>query len=1642
MDYAINNAKISFNKGDCTAVNGTTPRYTRKGSTVVYTGQRNSTLATIPTGTPDTGSSFQGWYTANNGGGSKVLTSTNEFTGTAVTNYTTASAWDLTANKTLYAHCTPDDHTITYDCTTNGGSGTIAGGTANYGDTIDLTKTCTAPSGYTFQGWNTTADTHETLSSLTMGLDSVTLRAIYKKNAAFTATFAANNGATVSPTTASCYLYNNETSCQVTPGTVTVQSGFGHYGFNTASNATAAKDVETNNSNYDKTTNKLSISDSGTWYPITRSTSQYVGTFTVVDSNAATKSGGSPSCYRFNGKESCDITAPALTAKSGYVVLGWSATNGSATAEYASSATITLLGNANFYSVTYYNTVVTITFNRNTTNSKVTRQKPYGGSWSTDATVTSSCNKYNGSTTCNMTSPEVEVLTGYHIVGYNTSASATTSSWNVNTAKDVSSNTTYYAVTAGNSYSIKFNSNCPTTASGTMSNLSMIYGTAKNLTANAFSCTGRVFDGWSLNADGTGTAYADEESVSNLTTTNGAIVNLYAKWRYTPPTPTISGGASKIYGVSATTLTCTENTSYPSGVTKYYSFGYTTSSTGTPSDWSDVSTSNTKTISADAYVGVRYYSCRVYVSDGDEVSDTTVSSNNTTMTLKNATITFDANGCGTIASGGTSPGYVNTSMTGIYSGLTNTTAGVMPSTNKLGYTFTGWYAESGLTTKVVNGDGSINASVANWTGADKKWLLTSDNTLYASCSRDTYTITYALNNGTNNANNPSTYHVESNAITIQAPTKTLTFKGNYNTTSGANAANGSGVTIGSNTTKAQTFAGWTGTGLNANTNPVTIPTASTGNRTYTAHWTGVTGATPTVTRTGYTCGWNTSSSGTTRQMESGANYNGTITEGMSATVNLYAVCTPKQYTVNYLCGSGTTGNPPASATATYDQSFTVSTTAGSCDKSGYSFAGWEDPTGGNWTNWSGTWEFDNGQYSVTNNTLTLTAKWAQKSSVITLNNGNQIYGLGDRGNTVSENMTYSINNGIITVTANTTDGFGFTNGEVYLEANKTYTFNCNTNGTWGENGSDTVEAYLMLNKQYNTYYHMDSNNNYQFTPTVSGKYALRLDVNQSGATHTFSNISIVQNNNANSTTKTMTYDANTNNDIGVPTRAGFTFQGWYTAPIGGTQLYGSNGRNVAANGYWSAAYSSGVWKHDGNLTVYAHWAPKTYTVSYSCGTGATGTAPSSATAVYGETFTIATGHGTCAKANGYSFDGWKDPTGGNWTNWSGRWEFENGQFSVSNNTLSLEARWTGGTEKAIFNYNQNQTYGKWSMMDTYYKPNWSKSFDVDITFNPSTSGARYMLFGNYDKSDTKAIQMEVTSSNKFELWVGSSSGHGNSINASVSIGSSNTLHFAWNASTKVATVVINGVSYNFTENTLTGTSARNLRIGNLDYREGDSSTYPFQNNITITDFKISEYFTSPLTSAIPVPDPAGHYKIFDGWTGNNGNNPQYSKRVPAGTDTTVTYNANWHTGFGSIVCYASSGYETSSNQYIKYWYRPCVVYVDKARRLAYLQSAVYFYRTNDYQTNGNGSITVSINGTSYGEQSITNDQIIKMGTIANNEYVILWKHAWDNRTNSLDAISYDANSGKADYRITQFYHSQFSISTPTTAYSFTLPSLD
>ena len=78
---------------------------------------------------------------------------------------------------------------------------------------------------------------------------------------------------------------------------------------------------------------------------------------------------------------------------------------------------------------------------------------------------------------------------------------------------------------AANAYSIVFD---PNGGEGNMRAQAMEYGTSATLTANAFTKTGYDFAGWK---DGSDNSYADQQEVSNLTSTDGATITLVAQWK-------------------------------------------------------------------------------------------------------------------------------------------------------------------------------------------------------------------------------------------------------------------------------------------------------------------------------------------------------------------------------------------------------------------------------------------------------------------------------------------------------------------------------------------------------------------------------------------------------------------------------------------------------------------------------------------------------------------------------------------------------------------------------------------------------------------------------------------------------------------------------------------------------------------------------------------------------------------------------------------------------------------------------------------------------------------------------------------------------------------------------------------------------
>ena len=238
---------------------------------------------------------------------------------------------------------------------------------------------------------------------------------------------------------------------------------------------------------------------------------------------------------------------------------------------------------------------------------------------------------------------------------------------------------------------------------------------------------------------------------------------------------------------------------------------------------------------------------------------------------------------------------------------------------RAGYAFSGWNNGS---LDFTGDEDNVNVNPANHI----------TNTLTASWSIIDYSISYNLDGGS--ATNPDSYNVESDAFTLNNPTKT-----------------------------GHTFSGWTGTDLSSATKDVTVSKGSTGDRSYTATWTpntytltynnqsGSGCTTPktgtygsawgdlcTPTRTGHTFGgWYTKTNGGGSQITK----NTTITDNLT----VYAKWTANTYTLKY---DSQGGSACSQKTGTYGNKWgDLCTPSRSSDVYlNYTFSGWYTSTNG------------------------------------------------------------------------------------------------------------------------------------------------------------------------------------------------------------------------------------------------------------------------------------------------------------------------------------------------------------------------------------------------------------------------------------------------------------------------------------------------------------------------------------------------------------------------------------------------------------------------------------------------------------------------------------------------------------------------
>ena len=346
----------------------------------------------------------------------------------------------------------------------------------------------------------------------------------------------------------------------------------------------------------------------------------------------------------------------------------------------------------------------------------------------------------------------------------------------------------------------------------------------------------------------------------------------------------------------------------------------------------------------------------------------------------------------------------------------------------------------------------------------------------------------------------------------------------------------------------------------------------------------------------------------------------TIQRSNTSAATWYAYYTKNQHTVSYDCGtkpSGASGSISGSApsvttnNATYNTSFTLSSTANTCALAGWNFDGWSCEyklTDGTHT----TTSYTAGQ-SVTfkvDNDVLCHAKWKAKETTITLNKNN--------GNTNADPATLytRYDTGAYLDSDRTNLMSTSANGLTTIPTGNTYTFtmakNASSVGHEDEEVTITSTTSTTPAATFKGFYNSATGS----TQYIDADGKITTNGTNKAKTLTSAGTWYAQFNCATATAYT-------------PSLTGYTFDGWYTAATGGTKK----------TSYCLTA----------NTTYYAHWVAKTTTVAYNCGqtnanVSSTWTRPSgwsadTQTATYDAAFSHPASS-ACSTPAGYTFNSW------------------------------------------------------------------------------------------------------------------------------------------------------------------------------------------------------------------------------------------------------------------------------------------------------------------------------------------------------------------------------------------------------------------
>jgi uncharacterized repeat protein (TIGR02543 family) len=1038
--------------------------------------------------------------------------------------------------------------------------------------------------------------------------------------------------------------------------------------------------------------------------------------------------------------------------KVGYTFVGWNtAADGNGTA-YKSGVTFPM-GTANVTLYAQWTTMPTFTVT-------------YNGNGNTGGTVPVDANKYVPAGTVTVKdNTGLLVKTGTSFAGWNTAAdgNGTTYAGGGSFPMGSADVVLYAKWTTKPVYSVTFNSNG---GSGTMTDLSIESGMSVPLTANTFTKSGSVFTGWATTAIGTTVEYADKASY----TMGASNVTLYAIWSQ-------NAAYKIIFNSNGGTGTMADQ-SIVSGISAPLTANAFTKSGSVFAGWATTATGTT----------VEYADKASYTMGGSNVTLFAIWSQNTAYK-----ISFNSNGgTGTMAD--------QSIVSGISAPLTANAF------TKSGSVFAGWATTATGTTVEY-------ADKASYT------MGGSNVSLFAIWTQNpAFKVTFNSNGGTGTMVDQSIVQGLSAPLTANIFAKTgSVFAGWATTATGTTVeyADNANFTMGGS--NVILYAIWS-------QNPIYKVTFNSNGGTGTmADQSIVSGiSTPlsqnTFTKTGSTfAGWMTTATGTTAAFTDKANY----TMGGND-VTLYALWSQNPSFKITFNGNGGTGTMAQQSVV---QGTNVTLSVNTFTRAGHQFAGWA-------TTPTGTATYQNqAVYTMGSSDIDLYALWTQNPSFTVTFNSNG--GTGTMSaQSIVQGITAALTANSFTKTGSTFAGWTssatgttveFVNsanytmgaGNVTLYAlwtqNPSFsiTFNSNTGtGTMlaqsivqGTSAALTANAFTKTGSTFagwassatGTTVEFPDRGNYAMGGSNVTLYALwtqnpsySITFNNNGGSGTMSSQAIVQGITAALTANSFT-------------KIGSTFTGWTSAATGTTVEFSDR-----------ANYTMG----GSNVTLYAVWVKKQYTLTYNDNNSTNGSVPDGGTYDTNTTVTVASNSGSLVRT-GYTFGGWNTNAGGTGTNYTAG----TGSFSIRATTI---------------------LYAKWNAIPTY-----SLTYNANGATGTVPSGGSYQANTNVTVASYGSL---VKNKFTFDNWNTQADGRGSSyaVNGTINIGTTNvTLYARWKPS---GMVKVTAGTFQMGQTGVTGATPVHEVTLTKNY---------WMDNTEVTQTDFSDVITTVYGSELSLPDWAG-----------------------------------------------------------------------------------------------------------------------------------------------------------------------------------------